>query len=436
MTPIDVPTAPAKSPGEAPGRRGAKSDAAGDDGPGSGAGRFADHWRLLAGATDEAAPGESGGAGERPLTAKERASRLDFALGALAARGQARSEPDADAGPADRKSGGEQSFDPAAALRIALGGEPGERPGGTPDALTPGTAGLAQFTAASVSPAGSLAHAAQRTAASGARETATAPNAPVAGGPVEPEVDLRLATRGADAPQEPLRARVLHQATHFTPVGDPLRHGGHVRPGAGQASAPGPSVVTPQPQAFGQPGVAGAGLGLANLATIADAIAQASAGDASARASTETGARPDGPRAGGPLRTLTIQLTPVSLGKLTVEMRLVDGAMRVDITVADARALEMVRSERDSILALVRSAGVTPESVTIQSADQAQGRQTGASAQGGGAMGGSFGERASRDESASRGGDPRNEARLTNEDGRPVDDASGGARGGGRDIYL
>ncbi|TVR07140.1 MAG: hypothetical protein EA385_13725 [Salinarimonadaceae bacterium] len=444
MTPIDIPAVPAKAPGEAPGRRGAKSEPGDDGQEGPGKGRFADHWRILAGPRDEPAPGDRTShrgvehKSETPPAAGERARSLDQVLDGLRLVAEHRAGPERAARSAEpaqeRAAPGERILDPAAALRVALGGETGA------SAAEPGAP--ARTAAMPASPEHILAPAAQPNASSGSSggspKAASARQAPGAPAPTTSRTDLHLSTRGADAPAEPLRARVLHQATHFAPVGDQLRQGAVMRQaGAGQAATPAPSVTTPQVQPSGQPGPAAAGLGLANLQNIASAIAQATADNATSHAPTDTGARPDAPRPGGPLRTLTIQLTPISLGKVTVEMRLVDGAMRVDITVADARALEMVRSEREPILALVRNAGVTPESVTIQSADQAQaGRQNGGSAQNGGNAGGGFGEGAHRREDAPRDADPRAGSRLAENDGRSADETSGGARGGGRDIYL
>lgn len=425
MTPFDIPAAAANA-AENAGRRGARPDAGADDGAAPGKGRFADHWRMLAGAGEEAGPGERKGArangrtDEAGATAKpagERPARLAAALDGLRL-----AVVREDAPPGETKENGDapDAPDPATLLRLALGAEPG--------------AAVAQEAAQvriEAVPAPAMALAARAKASGdGAQQTIGARATP---GPAPaPEPDLHLATHGGDA-REPLRARVLHQATHFAPIGDHLRQGAD----SGRAPALALSAATPQPQAQGATAPAGAALGLANLQGIASAIAEAAGESGASRAAAEAAARPETPRAGGPLRTLTIQLTPISLGKVTVEMRLVDGAMRVEITVADARALEMVRAERDAILALVRGAGVTPEGVTIQSADQAQaGRQPGGSAQNGGNMGGGFNEGASGGEGAPGGGDPRGRRDPAMEEGRSVDEASGGAGGGGRDIYL
>lgn len=82
--------------------------------------------------------------------------------------------------------------------------------------------------------------------------------------------------------------------------------------------------------------------------------------------------RGDGARPAGPVKMLTIQLTPVSLGKISVAMHLSDGALRMEITVSEPRALEMVRADKDLIGNLIRKSGLSPESITIQSGDPAQ----------------------------------------------------------------
>lgn len=425
MTPFDIPAA-APNAAENAGRRGARQDAGADDGAAPGKSRFADHWRMLAGAGEEAGPGERKGArangrsdeaGTPAKPAGERPARLAAALDGLRLTAGEVTGRGGD-GKADAET--EEAPDPATLLRLALGGE---------TAAATVEAPSARIEAAPASPVQGLAFAARAKAPGDGSETVGARATP--GAAPAPEPDLHLATRGGDA-QEPLRARVLHQATHFAPIGDHLRQGAD----SGRAPALALSAATPQPNAQGATAPAGAALGLANLQGIASAIAEAAGESGASRAAAEAAARPEAPRAGGPLRTLTIQLTPISLGKVTVEMRLVDGAMRVEITVADARALEMVRAERDAILALVRGAGVTPEGVTIQSAEQAQaGRQPGGSAHHGQGSGGGFDEGTSGREGAP-GGDPRGRRDPAMEEGRSSDEASGGAGGGGRDIYL
>lgn len=180
--------------------------------------------------------------------------------------------------------------------------------------------------------------------------------------------DLHFATR-ADAAQPALKATVVHQATHFAPA-----------------------------------------LGATNIQAISSAITEMASDtrEGTTRSAPDPAAHQAGVRSGGPVQTLTIQLTPISLGKVTVEMRIVGGAMTVDIQVAEPRALELVRADKDLIMALVRKTGVMPDTVTIQSAENASAMKQNPNGQGG-ANGSGFDRESSRDGAGRSSSEGRNE---------------------------
>ncbi len=146
--------------------------------------------------------------------------------------------------------------------------------------------------------------------------------------------------------------------------------------------------------------------------------------------------RGEGARPAGPVKMLTIQLTPVSLGKISVAMHLSDGAMRMEITVADPRALEMVRADKELIGNLIRKSGLSPESITIQSGDPAQAGRGNANGNGAGqnqahADGGAGSNRGSR-----HGGEGEGASGSDHEGSMQHETAQGTRLSDGGDIYL
>jgi len=195
-----------------------------------------------------------------------------------------------------------------------------------------------------------------------------------------PRPDLHLASR-AEAGPSVQKATVVHQATHFAPA-----------------------------------------LGTNNLQALSGAIAEMSRElpQGAERALPESASQQPGARPTGPVKTLTIQLTPISLGKVTIEMRMTGGGMRVDIQVADPKALELVRADRDLLASLVRKTGIAPDTITIQTADNTAGSKPGQTGQNlsghGGANGSASGREASRDGSARNDGTEEDDRSLLHED--------------------
>ncbi|MGY6647135.1 MAG: flagellar hook-length control protein FliK [Salinarimonas sp.] len=217
-------------------------------------------------------------------------------------------------------------------------------------------------------------------------------------------------------------ARVVSQATHFAPVSQ---------------SALGASNMDALAKAFDD------GAAFMREASQNGAVRGGEARGGEMRASgfdqTLAGSlRGEGARPAGPVKTLTIQLTPVSLGKISVAMHLSDGAMRMEITVADPRALEMVRADKELIGNLIRKSGLSPESITIQSGDPAQAGRQNANGNGSGQNGQGLGQQGDGEAGSGRdsrrggegapGSDPEGSIQHENAHGTRLSD--------GGDIYL
>ncbi len=234
---------------------------------------------------------------------------------------------------------------------------------------------------------------------------------------------------------------------------------GHSGLGARQASGIGEARIVAQATHFAP--VSQAALGAGNLDALAKAFDEGAAfmreagQNVQARGGEARGAemraggfdqalagglRGEGARPAGPVKMLTIQLTPVSLGKISVAMHLSDGAMRMEITVSEPRALEMVRADKELIGNLIRKSGLSPESITIQSGDPAQagrGNANGNGQNGAGPGGQNFGQ-GEGGSGANRGSaDGGNGASGSDHEGsRQHETAQGNRLSDGGDIYL
>jgi chemotaxis protein MotD len=217
-------------------------------------------------------------------------------------------------------------------------------------------------------------------------------------------------------------ARVVSQATHFAPVSQAALGAGNMDALA-KAFDEGAAFM----REAGQNGAVRGG--------------EARGGEVRASGFDQTLAgslRGEAARPAGPVKTLTIQLTPVSLGKISVAMHLSDGAMRMEITVADPRALEMVRADKDLIGNLIRKSGLSPESITIQSGDPAQAGRQSANGNGAGQNGNAFAQQGNGEAGSGRdsrrggegapGSDPEGSIQHENAHGTRLSD--------GGDIYL
>jgi chemotaxis protein MotD len=373
--------------------------------------RFGDHWRsILSGGgnpqnkgADDPASGEVRAADERSLSPRLASlMRLSSQVFARGGEGTSEIQP-AGSGMNPAAAGAEIDIsDALGALQEA--GPAQDRSSSDPDELQTAQPDAADTGRGNPQPVGPLALAADeaRTAAADAsapassqpgqqasRDAALASANPAShdrsarapagrakpATPASSQPDLHLATR-AEAGPIVLKASVTHQATHFAPA-----------------------------------------LGAVNVQALSGAVTEL-AGDlrqGAERAAPDPASQLPGARPTGPVKTLTIQLTPISLGKVTVEMRLIGGTMQVDIQVADPRALEMVRADKDLIMNLVRKAGIVPDTVTIQTAESASASKQNQTGQG--ANGSASGREPSRDGSGGNGTrEGHDQERMTHDD--------------------
>ncbi|KAA2237377.1 flagellar hook-length control protein FliK [Salinarimonas soli] len=140
--------------------------------------------------------------------------------------------------------------------------------------------------------------------------------------------DLALAVK-ASAGEAPMKATVLSQATFFAPA-----------------------------------------LGAANVQAIADAVSGAAPDRAPLHfAPTLASTDPLARGSASPVKVLTVQLEPISLGKVTLAIRLTADGVRVDVTAADPSVVPLLNQDKDLITDAIRRSGVVPDVVTIQAGE-------------------------------------------------------------------
>jgi hypothetical protein len=111
---------------------------------------------------------------------------------------------------------------------------------------------------------------------------------------------------------------------------------------------------------------------LVQISRIADFVAEAAStmdpqgGDASNMA--RAGASP-ATASTGPVKELDVQLSPKSLGALSIEMRLSGGTLKVTIKAENAETLKLVGNETGAISDKLKSLNFTVESVTVKALD-------------------------------------------------------------------
>ncbi|WP_349368792.1 flagellar hook-length control protein FliK [Salinarimonas sp.] len=319
-----------------------------------GGGRAASETPAAEGEAPQAKAPSRGSSDLRSLAAAFERS-LPIRPGALALQGRA--EPaQADGAPLD----GPETADAAEAneatptegaesLLAALAGGEGRK--ATNDAAkAPRTAAAPQPVRAAAPLAGEIGDVAAH-----ADPDADAPDAPAPRGRadafLQSRADLALATKPEPSVGMALKATVVSQATHLPPA-----------------------------------------LGAANLAAVVDAATSLLAeGEPASRASLAFSPDLAGTGAAAkaqPVKVLTVQLQPVSLGTVTIALRMTADGVAMEITAADAKAAAMLRQDEKLIVDAVRRSGLAGEVVAIHTADaprasaQAQAGGDGAQAQG------------------------------------------------------
>jgi flagellar hook-length control protein FliK len=100
-------------------------------------------------------------------------------------------------------------------------------------------------------------------------------------------------------------------------------------------------------------------------------------------------------RQDSPVRVLNIQLQPADLGVVTIRMSVKDQTLRLDLEVGRGETAHLIQRDRETLSALLRSAGYVIDGVQVRVADQAAlsaqspNGQTGTQMQGGNQSGSS-----------------------------------------------
>ncbi|MGP9822837.1 flagellar hook-length control protein FliK, partial [Salinarimonas sp. NSM] len=147
---------------------------------------------------------------------------------------------------------------------------------------------------------------------------------------------LALATKPEPSVGMALKATVVSQATHLPPA-------------LGTANLA--AIVESATALLGEGRGEGAGRG--SLAFPPDLAAAGAQASLSAK----------------PVKVLTVQLQPISLGTVTIALRLTADGVAMEITAADARAAAMLRADEKLIVDAVRRTGLAGEIVAIHTAD-------------------------------------------------------------------
>ncbi len=177
---------------------------------------------------------------------------------------------------------------------------------------------------------------------------------------------------------------------------------------ASDAASPGASGALPV--AVDATGEAASGEVLAGgpVRSIAEAVAKL----ATVPSAAATPADPSRPTAIGPARTLNLQLSPGTLGTVSIRLHLTGDALDLRLEVSNPQTLGLLSRERDSLVAALRDQATTVHSLTIQAGappspggqDASTFQGTGDEAPPGGAAGRGTGERPSGGQSTQREG--------------------------------
>ncbi|GGK31038.1 flagellar hook-length control protein FliK [Salinarimonas ramus] len=194
--------------------------------------------------------------------------------------------------------------------------------------------------------------------------------------------DVFLATKAEPSVGMALKATVVSQATHLPPA-----------------------------------------LGAANLAAVVDGATSLLGDgrtDGSGRATlafspdlATTGAHAS--LAARPVKVLTVQLQPISLGTVTIALRMTADGVAMEITAADSKAAAMLRADEKLIVDAVRRSGLAGEVVAIHTADAPR---AAAQAQAGGDASGQTGNQANGHSNGQANGQAGGDGQARGEGGR------------------
>jgi len=172
---------------------------------------------------------------------------------------------------------------------------------------------------------------------------------------------------------------------------------------------------------------------------VAHQIADRVASEASTLAA-QTG-RPDAPtfavKHEPAVKVLHIQLQPAGLGTVTIRMSVKDQTLRLDLEVGRGETAHMIQRERETLSALLRSAGYVIDGVEVRIADQGGANAQTGSGQANTQMQGGGQSGSSQAEGRSSGERPQDERRNNSfGDGRNGEDDKTGQTARGSGIYI
>jgi len=277
-------------------------------------------------------------------------------------------------------AGGAQAADPASAALAALHAEAQAEPlqaGGAQDALD--AVGAAQRAAAAdpmLARLGVRGSSLDKDKSSSVDGSATSTTA------IDPSLTqaadgsgVRTQRHEASAANQPPKASILRQETHFAPVAPAPSSGHHADAAARETAKPdvgsepmsgeaAHSVEAAQPSFEGSLSVGGP-----PAQQIADRVAAEAA--STPAFADRAGMTPEQPGTKPALKILHIALQPGDLGTVTVRMELKDTELTLHVEAERAETADLIRNDQDTLSKLLRSAGYSLEAGTIRVADAA-----------------------------------------------------------------
>lgn len=180
--------------------------------------------------------------------------------------------------------------------------------------------------------------------------------------PVRPYTPAEHEAGAKDAPTATERAKSARRDA-TTQIADPVVK---TRETGAKANERGTGPLQAAPT--GDVAAARTALPASELQRIAGSVAAEA--DTAARESTRPSPAADmpGKATGGPVRILNIQLHPVELGLVSVRMRLVGNGLEMQMQASRGETAELLKRDRETLSNLLRSAGYSPDLLTVRGA--------------------------------------------------------------------
>jgi chemotaxis protein MotD len=191
----------------------------------------------------------------------------------------------------------------------------------------------------------------------------------------------RMQRYEAPTANQPPKANILRQETHFAPVAPAPSSGPN--PGAAAEETAKPGVGSEAMQGEAAPSVDGAQPSFEGSLSVGGPPAQQIADRVTAEAASapefadRTGTTPEQLGTKPALKILHIALQPGDLGTVTVRMELKDAELTLHVEAERPETANLIRNDQDALTNLLRSAGYAVDAGSIRVADAASSAPSG-----------------------------------------------------------